>query len=185
MSRSLPVTRADLIDSEAGSACVDVEEGTAGTPKPFDNKIVRMGFIRKVYAILSLQLIVTSVIIAIFILIPQLTEFAKSPNGTIMIGVTRHFERDEVMVAAAITTIDFTIFTGLALITLFLLLVFGIVVLIFPSRYIVIDTQQIVGGRNRKYTLSPEDYIVAVLGLYMDAINLFLFILRLYRGSRN
>ncbi|XP_050031394.1 protein lifeguard 3-like [Dermacentor andersoni] len=185
MSRSLPVPKTDPIDAEAGSACVEAEEGTAVTPKPFDNKVIRMGFIRKVYAMLSLQLIVTTVIIAIFLLIPQLTEFAKSPNGSILIALTRRYERDEVMVAAAITTIDFTIFTGLALIALLLLLIFGIVALIFPSRYIVINTQQIVGGRNRKYTLSPEDYIAAVLGLYMDAINLFLFILRLYRGSRN
>lgn len=40
------------------------------------------------------------------------------------------------------------------------------------SVYIVIDTQSIVGGANRKYQISPEEWVFAVLMLYLDIINL-------------
>ncbi|KAH8030565.1 hypothetical protein HPB51_008926 [Rhipicephalus microplus] len=55
----------------------------------------------------------------------------------------------------------------------------------FPSskrrcpRYIVMDTQLIVGGAKRTCSLSPEDYIAGALMLYLDAINLFLYILQI------
>ncbi|KAL3243162.1 hypothetical protein MRX96_002393 [Rhipicephalus microplus] len=45
--------------------------------------------------------------------------------------------------------------------------------------YIVMDTQLIVGGAKRQCSLSPEDYIAGALMLYLDAINLFLFILQI------
>lgn len=40
------------------------------------------------------------------------------------------------------------------------------------SVYIVIDTQSIVGGADRKYQVSSEEYIFASLILYLDIINL-------------
>ena len=44
------------------------------------------------------------------------------------------------------------------------------------SLYIVFDTQMMMGG-NHKYSLSPEEYVFAALNLYLDIINLFLYIL--------
>ena len=45
------------------------------------------------------------------------------------------------------------------------------------SVYIVIDAQSIVGGADRKYQISSEEYIFASLVLYLDIINLFTYIL--------
>ena len=50
-------------------------------------------------------------------------------------------------------------------------------------QYLVFDTQLMMGGKHQ-YSLSPEEYIFAALNLYLDIINLFLFILSLI-GNRN
>ncbi|XP_059909839.1 protein lifeguard 1 [Gadus macrocephalus] len=52
------------------------------------------------------------------------------------------------------------------------------------SIYLVVDTQQMVGGKNRKYSISPEEYIFAALNLYLDIITLFLLLLQLIGLSR-
>lgn len=46
--------------------------------------------------------------------------------------------------------------------------------------YLAIDTQLIMGGR--RFELSEEDYIFGALMLYLDIVNLFLFILRMVRS---
>jgi len=45
-------------------------------------------------------------------------------------------------------------------------------------QYLVVDTQMMVGGHH-KYSLSPEEYIFGALNLYLDIVNIFLFILML------
>ncbi|KAH6921665.1 hypothetical protein HPB50_003943 [Hyalomma asiaticum] len=150
---------------------------SAGSVNPFSDKYIRIGFIRKVYAILSVQLLITAAIIAAFIFVPELNKFAKT-NGIAM-TFAGFYKRDEVMMAVGITAIDFTTCTAVSFVLIILLLIFGIVVALFPSKYIVMDTQMIVGGSQRKNVLSPEDYIAGALTLYLDAINLFLFILQI------
>merc|ERR1712228_1076032 len=44
--------------------------------------------------------------------------------------------------------------------------------------YLVFDTQLMLGGKH-KYSISPEEYILAALNLYLDIINLFIYILML------
>ena len=44
------------------------------------------------------------------------------------------------------------------------------------SLYIVYDTQLMMGGKH-KYSISPEEYIFASLSLYLDIVNLFLYLL--------
>ena len=90
---------------------------------------------------------------------------------------------------------DFTILRGLMLCLLISLIFFGILAgsvsyraadvayawlgaAIF-SIYLVIDTQLLMGG-NHRYAITPEEYIFAALNLYMDIINLFLMVLRLF-----
>lgn len=46
------------------------------------------------------------------------------------------------------------------------------------SMYIVYDTQLMMGG-DHKYSISPEEYIFAALNLYMDIIQLFIYLLRI------
>jgi hypothetical protein len=52
------------------------------------------------------------------------------------------------------------------------------------SCYIIFDTQLMMGGGHR-YALDPEEYIFASLNLYLDIINLFLFILQIIGNARN
>eukprot|EP00933_Yihiella_yeosuensis_P005970 TRINITY_DN110590_c0_g1_i1.p1 TRINITY_DN110590_c0_g1~~TRINITY_DN110590_c0_g1_i1.p1 ORF type:complete len:295 (+),score=23.56 TRINITY_DN110590_c0_g1_i1:96-887(+) len=52
------------------------------------------------------------------------------------------------------------------------------------SCYIVYDTQMIVGGAHKQASFTVDDYAMAALTLYLDIINLFLYILQLV-GNRN
>jgi len=59
----------------------------------------------------------------------------------------------------------------------------GVGALIF-SFFLVYDTQLVVGGSHRKYQLSIDEYVFAALNIYLDIINLFLYILQML-NSRN
>jgi len=47
------------------------------------------------------------------------------------------------------------------------------------SFYIVYDTQLICGGKHSKHRFGVDDYVFAALHIYLDIINLFLYILQL------
>jgi FtsH-binding integral membrane protein len=49
------------------------------------------------------------------------------------------------------------------------------------SFYLVYDTQ-IMLGKN-KYSISPEEYVFATLNLYLDIVNIFIYILSLISSS--
>lgn len=51
------------------------------------------------------------------------------------------------------------------------------------SFYIVYDTQLIIGGNHKRYQFDDEDYIFAALSLYLDIINLFIYLLELINKS--
>ncbi|RXM99587.1 1-aminocyclopropane-1-carboxylate synthase-like protein 1 [Acipenser ruthenus] len=55
---------------------------------------------------------------------------------------------------------------------------FGLSVFAMQTKYLVIDTQLMLGG-NHKYSINPEEYVFAALNLYLDVIKLFLFILQI------
>lgn len=126
----------------------------------------------------------------------------------IMLGIfTIRYDANEVLTAVGITcaiciglTIfsfqtkwDFTMMGGFLFVGLIVVFLFGLIVAFFPgsaassvysacgallfSLYLVYDTQIMMGG-NHKYSISPEEYIFAALNLYLDIINIFLFILR-------
>ncbi|XP_071945176.1 protein lifeguard 1-like [Antedon mediterranea] len=98
------------------------------------------------------------------------------------------------------TKVDFTVCNGIMFVALICLIIFGLFAIIFQSKvldilyaslgalvfgiYIVIDTQLMMGG-SHKYSLSPEEYIFAALNLYLDIINLFLYVLMLVNSARN
>ena len=52
------------------------------------------------------------------------------------------------------------------------------------SLYLVYDTQLMLGGKH-KYALSPEEYIFAALNIYLDVVQLFIYILMIVGGSRS
>jgi len=224
----------------------------------FEDKAVRLGFIRKVYAILSAQLAVTLAIIGVF-MIPSVQKFSaenpwlyilaavvsmvvfftlicpccpddmrrKAPGNFILLGIftlaegfmmgtfASHFNISEVMIAVGVTSavvlalsifafqtkIDFTVMGGTLIAVLLVFILCGLIATFFPSTrtlrlvycaigailfsvYIVYDTQLMIGGKH-KYSLSPEEYIFASLNLYLDIINLFMYILSIIGNSRN
>jgi FtsH-binding integral membrane protein len=59
---------------------------------------------------------------------------------------------------------------------------FGVMVF---AVYLVFDTQLIVGGEGRSYQLNQEDYILGAIILYMDIINLFIYILEFLMRLKN
>lgn len=96
---------------------------------------------------------------------------------------------------------DFTVMGGVLFVAVIILFLFGIVAAILPGNktltlvyasigalifcvYLVYDTQMIIGGKH-KYSISPEEYIFAALSLYLDVINLFLYLLTIIGIARD
>ena len=50
------------------------------------------------------------------------------------------------------------------------------------SAFLVVDIQMLMDGR--RVQISPDDYILGALNLYLDVLNLFLYILRFINASR-
>ncbi|XP_072268954.1 protein lifeguard 3-like [Pyxicephalus adspersus] len=130
-------------------------------------------------------------------------------EGCMLGTLAAFFDADAVMWATGATIVvtlgltlfavqtkwDFTILSGGLMVALMVLLSFGILAAIFRSfwlnivyacigtfifgMYLVFDTQLILGGKHR-YTVNPEDYIFATLNIYVDVINLFIFLLQLF-----
>ena len=107
------------------------------------------------------------------------------------------------MLFAQQTKYDFTGYGGYMLAILIVFIVFGLIAPFFCSSqsscsilsliysligalifsmYIVYDTQLILGGKH-KYQFDINDHVFAALSLYLDIINLFLFILSMFGGS--
>ncbi|GFH20908.1 uncharacterized protein HaLaN_18115, partial [Haematococcus lacustris] len=51
------------------------------------------------------------------------------------------------------------------------------------SLYLIYDIQMLMGG-NHKYKLSPDEYVLGAITLYLDIINLFLHILQVLSEMR-
>ena len=95
---------------------------------------------------------------------------------------------------------DFTVMGGILFVAVIILVIFGVVAIFIPGRtismiyaslgaflfsvYLVYDTQLMMGGKH-KYAISPEEYIFAALNLYLDIVNIFMFILQIIGLSRS
>jgi len=220
----------------------------------FSEKAVRLGFIRKVYGILTVQLLITFAIVALFFFVHEVRDWVyRTPaffysvlamslvliitlsccsgvrrnypanliflmlftlcEGVLVGAITATYDSGAVVKAVVATIvivlaltafafqtkIDFTAMHGVMFVLLISLMMFGLMAAIFRSdimdtlyacfgsfifsAYIVIDTQMLMGGKH-KVSLSPEEYIFGALSLYLDIINLFLMMLRLFGGNR-
>jgi len=239
----------------------------------FGEKAVRRGFIKKVYSILMLQLVLTGAIISIFLFVRGCTQSdsqgncirgsewsvkayvqrnrwpyyasmavmlvcllamaccesvrRKTPTNFIFLGVftacegvmlgtiSSFYDVDAVLIAVGITAgvtfaltvfafqtkIDFTACGGMLCGLLVIFVLAGFCLAILPktkyvmigygsagalifSLYIIYDTQLMMGGKH-KYSLSPEEYIFAALNIYLDVVNLFIYILMLVGIGRS
>jgi len=135
-------------------------------------------------------------------------------EGVMLGTVSTFYEVDAVLIAVGITAgvtfaltifafqtkIDFTACGGALCALLVIFMIAGIVLMFLPktkwmmvgfgsagalifSLYIIYDTQLMMGGKH-KYSLSPEEYIFAALNIYLDVINLFMYILMIVGFSR-
>ncbi|KAI1290406.1 Protein lifeguard 2 [Halotydeus destructor] len=238
---------------ETGGLTSGMADNYNETMGAFGAKSVRLAFIRKVYGILSAQLVITFGFVLIFVFHDGTKDWAKTnpgfifaaiimsmaslialmccgdlrkrfPHNFIILGiftlaqslslglVTAHYRTNIVVMAIGITAfvcitltifamqtkIDFTLMAGAAFVALMVLMMVGLILMFFPkipflrviysgvgallfSLFLLIDTQMIMGGRKEEIT--PEEYILAVMMLYMDIINLFLHILQLLNSS--
>ena len=57
-------------------------------------------------------------------------------------------------------------------------------VIIF-SFYLLVDVQMIMGGKNKRYTFDTDSYILASVALYLDIVNIFLYILQILASLNN
>uniref|UniRef100_A0A1B6GH57 Protein lifeguard 1 n=1 Tax=Cuerna arida TaxID=1464854 RepID=A0A1B6GH57_9HEMI len=220
----------------------------------FTDTSVRHGFIRKVYSILMLQLLMTFGFVALCVAPTGTDEFLKrnpfvfflaivvmlgtmismaccesvrrkSPTNIIVLGIftaaesvligytSINVDSGMVMTAVGITAaicLALTLFafqtkydfTGLGVylfVAAIVLMIFGFVLMftgynktahlfygafgaLLFSFYLIYDTQLMMGG-GHKFSISPEEYIFAALNLYMDIIQIFLFILQILRAA--
>ncbi|XP_026841019.1 protein lifeguard 1 isoform X2 [Drosophila persimilis] len=128
--------------------------------------------------------------------------------------VAGQYEANEVLMAVGITAAvslgltifalqtkwDFTMCGGVLVACLVVFIIFGIIAIFIPGQviglvyaslgallfsvYLVYDTQLMLGG-NHKYSISPEEYIFAALNLYLDIVNIFMYILTIIGLARS
>ncbi|CAF4897153.1 unnamed protein product [Pieris macdunnoughi] len=205
------------------------------------DKDIRLGFIRKVYSLLTVQLLVTVAIASVFLLVKPVQVFIHSNEWMVLIAfvlsmgtllalivkrreyptnlyllagftvvqaytigvVVSYFDTFIVLQALGLTftvVLALTLFTfntkrdfsfvGYGLVAGLSVLIIGGIIQIFLQSsafeialsftgavffglFLIFDTQQLMT------TLSPEEYILATINLYMDILNLFLYILRI------
>uniref|UniRef100_A0A1L8DK42 Putative n-methyl-d-aspartate receptor glutamate-binding subunit n=1 Tax=Nyssomyia neivai TaxID=330878 RepID=A0A1L8DK42_9DIPT len=132
-----------------------------------------------------------------------------------MLGVmASNFRSEEVLLAVGITAAvclgltlfafqtrwDFTVMGGVLFVAVIILMIFGIIAIFIPGKtmtliyaslgalifsvYLIYDTQLMMGGKH-KYSISPEEYIFAALNLYLDIVNIFMYILAIIGASRD
>eukprot|EP00919_Chromeraceae_sp_WS-2016_P012348 GHVR01028819.1.p1 GENE.GHVR01028819.1~~GHVR01028819.1.p1 ORF type:complete len:165 (+),score=12.99 GHVR01028819.1:77-571(+) len=53
------------------------------------------------------------------------------------------------------------------------------------SVYLVYDVQLVVGGKHHSYQLEVDEYVFACMLVYMDIIQIFLYLLQLFGDSNN
>lgn len=238
-----------------GLASVEAGSGAPSYSEQME-KVVRMGFVRKVYSVLMVQLAVTFGIVGIFTFSEPVRNFVQSTPELLFsaIGisfvaliamacctsVTRtypynylalavftlcesylvgtiasFYKTDAVLIAvggtvlitlgltlfAWQTRIDFTAMSSAIFVTALSFMLFGILVAIMRSNilrivyaaigvlvfglFLVYDTQLILGGKHREYSYGPDDFIIAALNVYLDIINIFLYLLRIFGSSRD
>mmetsp|Transcript_9178 Transcript_9178/g.13928 ORF Transcript_9178/g.13928 Transcript_9178/m.13928 type:complete len:212 (-) Transcript_9178:34-669(-) len=139
------------------------------------------------YALLGLFTACESLMVGIICLSynPQVVMEAALLTGAVCLAITLY---------AMNTKSDFTIFGPIVWILGFIFGMVGILGMFFGfyahliyagigvflfSFYLLIDTQMIIGGKNRRYKIDEESYILAAMSLYLDIINIFIYILQL------
>ncbi|XP_017902923.1 PREDICTED: bax inhibitor 1-like isoform X2 [Capra hircus] len=105
-------------------------------------------------------------------------------QGLLLGTVSVFYNAEEVLWATGATALVTLSLSLFALQTKWLHLLYAGLGTVIFSLYLVMDVQLMVGGRHHHSDLDPEEYVFAALNIYMDIINLFLFILQLIGMGR-
>ncbi|KAH7984854.1 hypothetical protein HPB49_025677 [Dermacentor silvarum] len=149
-----------------------------------------LGSHHQVYAILMVQLAITFGFVALFIYEPHVKLFVQQNFGAYIAAyvsfiviyialvccesLRRTYPTNMILL---FVFFDFTSCAGFLFIAVWALFLFGILTIFTYNRFLAFDTQMLMGGR--KLELSPEEHIFAALQLYMDIVQIFLFLLRI------
>uniref|UniRef100_A0A3P8NH58 Protein lifeguard 2 n=1 Tax=Astatotilapia calliptera TaxID=8154 RepID=A0A3P8NH58_ASTCA len=204
------------------------QEATAGYAEmeaqfAWDDKTIRRTFIRKVYAILMVQLFVTVGVVGLFTFWRQfpwniilLVLFVSNIENVYVCASSSFYNTKSVVLCLGITALvclSVTIFSfqskidvtscqgvlfSLCMVMLICAIAISVVVpfgyvpwlhatyavigAILFTLFLAFDTQMLLG--NKRYAISPEEYIFATLSLYLDIIYLFSFLLQLTGEGR-
>jgi FtsH-binding integral membrane protein len=251
---SKPMNSKPMNNEERASLLGDADWGNQANME----KILRKGFLKKVYGILSIQMLVTVGITALFVMDDNVKTYTqnnpwvvytsigvylfsalaiiccgelrrKHPHGLILLGmvtlslsvmvgvISTMYDTFTVMYAfiitagttvglslyACTTKRDFTMMGGALVAFCWIMLFSACLFWFFPPQetyqtwniiygslgaflmclFIVYDTQLMLGGKH-KYAISMDEYVFAALNLYLDIINLLLYIMRILGGGR-
>ncbi|XP_036184122.1 protein lifeguard 1-like isoform X2 [Myotis myotis] len=197
--------RADFYVVEISDETTPEESNAEASP--FSEASIRRGFIVKVFLLLSAQLVITGAIISVFIFWLGLKNWVhKNPWFTYAIfpaffavlivlacceNLRRQVPANYLLLGLFL---DFTLLNEVLFVLLVVLLIYGILLIFIRSYwlhllyaalgtvlfsfYLVMDVQLLMGGSHH-VQLDPEEYVFAALNIYLDIINLFIFILQL------
>ncbi|KAM8981329.1 protein lifeguard 2 isoform 2-T2 [Sarcophilus harrisii] len=219
--------------------------GYSGDPEIFttfswDDPNVRRIFVRKVYSILMIQLLMTVGVVALFTFCEPVKMYVQSnpawywasyavffmtylilaccsgprryfPWNLILLSIftlsmayltgmlSSYYNTKSVLLCLGITALvclsvtlfsfqtkfDFTSCQGILFVLLMVMFFSGILLaIILPFQYfLAFDTQLLMG--NRRYSLSPEEYIFGALNIYLDIVYIFSFFLQLFGTNRD
>jgi len=115
---------------------------------------------------------------------PRIVMTAVTMTAAIVVGIT---------VYACTTTTDFTFMGPFLFCAVILLICLGLFTIWIPflhtlycvlgvlvfSIYLIFDTQLIMGKFGNQFVI--DDYIIASLSLYLDIVNIFVYILSMFR----
>jgi FtsH-binding integral membrane protein len=119
---------------------------------------------------------------------PRIVLMAATMTCAMTIGLT---------IYACTTKTDFTVFNSLLFVAALVLLLLGIFVMFTQNKvlhiiycclgvfiysiYLIYDTQLLIG--NKENALDVEDYILGAMMLYLDIINLFIYLLQILKAA--
>ncbi|KAG2405837.1 Protein LIFEGUARD 4 [Vigna angularis] len=184
----------------------DVESGGGGDrplyPNMLENPQYRWSFIRKVYCILTFQLLLTVAVAAVVVFVRPIPHFIVSTTpGLVLYCVLIFIPFIMVVISLTIYTFiaarrghDFNFLGPFLFGALLILIAFSLIQILFPlgklslmiygglaslifCGYIIYDTDNLIKR------FSYDQYIWASVSLYLDVINLFLSLLTLGRAA--
>ncbi|XP_036322010.1 protein lifeguard 1-like [Rhagoletis pomonella] len=167
----------------------------------FDDISIRKWFIRKVYVILMGQLVVTFGFVALFVFHLPTKYFTYRNPALFWVALVVLLVTMICMACLALALFATqTMCGGVLVVAIVVFLVFGIAAIFIKGKiitlvyasigallfsiYLIYDTQLMMGG-DHKYSISPEKYIFTALNLYLDIINIFMYILTMIGASRD